>query len=206
MKYLSGILCLPLLFQGMGGESGEEEIKYLFRSIEKNLQEIDKLLLDARSENAGAEMEAVQKKIDELLKKALESQQQCVKQMEEILKKAPSSGNSSGNSLPQPEPNPKDQKPSSKQEREKLPQDPGQTNPKNPANPQDAQQSGDNVKAPPPRLPQPDPTNQSNQGGKWGELPPMYQELFRNQKTDQMPLRYQRWIDDYYRRIHQTKP
>jgi hypothetical protein len=58
----------------------------------------------------------------------------------------------------------------------------------------------------PPRRDRPDPerTDHDNVGGQWGNLPPVAQELLYNPNTDELPVRYRRWIEEYFRRVQRS--
>ena len=47
-----------------------------------------------------------------------------------------------------------------------------------------------------------DPADPTDDGDRWGDLPPRVEEIFRNQGRDDMPVQYRDWIDAYYRRLN----
>lgn len=218
ISQILAMIVLGMPAQGPGlPNPQQDEIKELFHSIEKTLEEIDKLLLDASNENSGSStaenMQKASKKMEELLKKTAEGQQKVSKEIDEILKKLPpggGSGNSSGNPLPDKNKPQKDPQNQGERERDKTPEDPGQPQPnqqtQEPKSPEDSQARSKNQKTPPPKNPPPDVNRQENQAGKWGDLPPLYQELFRNQKTDEIPVRYRKQIEDLYKKLNQSNP
>lgn len=203
------VLLGPLLCAAQEGIPGDprEQVLELFRKIEKDLQEIDKLLLEAGGSKAAEKSAEAAKAMEELLQKTMEGQKRVARSIDEILRKLPPDGQGSGGSSSQKPPtDPQGQKDPKDAEREKTPLDPGQLQPSGqPKSPKKDDSVGKNRPANPPPRPPGDPAELSKEGGKWGELPPLYQELFRNQKTDDVPLRYRRWIEEYYRRSNQAK-
>ncbi|HKD99629.1 MAG TPA: hypothetical protein VKE69_01360, partial [Planctomycetota bacterium] len=59
------------------------------------------------------------------------------------------------------------------------------------------------------RPPSKHPTERNpNAGGavdRWGDLPEYARDTFRNDRTDDVPLRYRRWIEDFYRRVQKAE-
>lgn len=95
MMLQAGFLLLSLLgFQGPPSPDGaQEEIQELFRAIEKDLREIDRLLLEAGTGDSGrAKMEEASKKMEKLLQSALDGQKRVSTAIDEILKKIPPGG------------------------------------------------------------------------------------------------------------------
>ncbi len=39
---------------------------------------------------------------------------------------------------------------------------------------------------------------------RWGDLPEREREIFSNEKTDDLPLRYRKWVEDFYRRVQRN--
>jgi len=52
--------------------------------------------------------------------------------------------------------------------------------------------------------PDPERASHENSAGGWGHLPPVEQELLFNPDTDDLPVRYRRWIEEYFRRVQRT--
>lgn len=213
MKLLLGVIVawMPALAAVQDGLPGDprEQILELFRKIEKDLQEIDKLLLEAGSVKSAQKNAEAGKEMEKILEQTVEGQKRVVDAIEEILRKLPPDGQSSSGSSSSQSSQGSNKDPKNPQEtqREQTPFDPGQM-PQQGEEPKSSEKdtsAGRNRPANPPVRPPADPVNQANEAGKWGELPPLYQELFRNQKTDDVPLRYRRWIEQYYRRSNEAK-
>jgi hypothetical protein len=219
-------------------EDPMEEIKRLFRQVEKDLQEIDKLLLDAAREPKGAPKPAAkpegpatpqesaksahvkQKDVSEAIQKILDlipegsgscSSKEC---SNHGLKKPGESSSGQGNSEPRnaggDKKQPRPGSPTPTGEDEKTAQGAGQA----PTEPKSAKPSGGTPEnnqrsSEPPSQGKAKPRDYDTarvQRGKetverWGDLPEHTRKVFENTSTDDLPLRYRKWIQDFYTRV-----
>lgn len=192
-----------------GPEDPRQEVKRLFEQVSKDLDEIDKLLLQAASDRrskAGAGEAATEK---DAAKEAHGKQREVVDAIQKILELVPRTGSSQSSGS--------GGQPSSKSDGN-LPDDPGQQRedsgaprgenqaPKDPSGgkPDDPRESKEKPKngVKPPR----DYATERRERGdltvdRWGELPEQVREAFTNESTQDVPIRYRKWIQDFYKRV-----
>lgn len=107
-----------------GAEDPKQKMIRLFGEVQKHLDEIDRLLLEASTKRSAEEITEALRKMEELLRDAERNQSSTIEKMDELIKTAPQQQSGSGKGPPkknQPpqegQGQPQDQKPS---------QDPGQ--------------------------------------------------------------------------------
>ena len=89
-------------------------------------------------------------------------------------------------------------------------QDPGQTDQpqQQGEKPDDKGQNpphGENQNGPPRLDESGQPVPPGGDAERWGFLPERFQETFRNQGADDLPVQYRDWIDSYYRRLNEQR-
>lgn len=190
-----------------------EKIQQLVGKIQKEMREIDQLLLRAdQPQEAAKKIDETIKNIQDLLKAADSRQSSVVKNLDALVKLAkyqksqqqsasrpPEQGKPKGEEEQQQQ-RPKDKQPDDLQ---KQPEQQQQEQPKGGKDDSaEAQQKPAN---------QPPPTGDKSQykrsdlSDRWGVLPPKDQEDLINALNGRWPERYRRWIDEYFRRVNRTK-
>ena len=91
-----------------------------------------------------------------------------------------------------------------------LARDPGQTDQpqQQGEKPDDKGQNpphGENQNGPPRLDESGQPVPPGGDAERWGFLPERFQETFRNQGADDLPVQYRDWIDSYYRRLNEQR-
>lgn len=212
------MLAFALMVAGFARAQGPadpdtEKIQKLVQSIQKQMRDIDQLLL--RSDNpqeAAKKIDATIKSIQDLLKAADTRQSAVVKDLEELVRLAKYQKSQSSSQPPPPDKNQKNQQSEGEQRPKDQQPDELQKQPQQPKE-QDQPQGGkeDSTQAqqkPAQRTP---PQGEKGQfqrtdvSERWGVLPAKEQEDLINALTGKLPERYRRWIDEYYRRMNKAK-
>jgi hypothetical protein len=231
---LAALLLGAALFPGRAaaqtpGEDPMEEIKQLFRQVEKDLQEIDKLLLEAAREPKAMPQPAAkpketaktahvkQKDVSQAIQKILDlipegSGSCCNKKPSNhgLVKPGESSGGQ-GNSEPKnaggekrkPSPTPTGEDEKTAEGAGQAPTEPKSAKPSGgtPENNQRSSEPPSQGKA----KPRDYDTARVQRGAegveRWGDLPEHTRKVFENTSTDDLPLRYRKWIQDFYTRV-----
>lgn len=197
-----------------GGGQGDvmEKITKLFNEVGRDLDEIDRLLLEASSPKAAQRIEETVKKMDSILDSAGQKQGEAADKMGEIIKLVPRQGGGGGGGAQPPPPSSKPQdgqqegqQPRESENRSDKPQelDPNRDsqNPQNsnarkqPDSPEEA--TGDPFQEDGPDQAKKDPGQRQDQAGGWSvHLPPKEVQVFKNHLRDtQIPERYHRMIE-----------
>lgn len=195
----------------------EARAKELISTIQKEMSDIDKMLMEADSAapgEVGAKLEATVENIEELLRQVQENQASVVRNIEELVKmtKYQQSNQSSGGggkgekkgsgSEPKNKERGKDKDPGELQKQGgpkdgQKPENQGKDQPKD-GGPDDQEGEQKDGQAPP------DGENEKFQrdgnAGRWGFLPPKVGETFTNLSEDEFPEKYRRLIQKYYQR------
>lgn len=210
--------------QGIG-QDPLEEIKSLFRQVEKDLQEIDRLLLQAARDPRAASGEAPEKAgTKAAAKDAYEKQRAVSESIQRIIDLIPPSSSSSQSSPKRDLSKPnqgqgnesqgeRQQGSEGKPEEERTARGAGQA----PTEPQGGRPSGGrpegNQKSnEPPQQGKSKPRDYETERAhraretveRWGDLPEHTRKVFENTNTDDLPIRYRKWIQDFYTRVQQT--
>jgi hypothetical protein len=219
------------------GSNPQDEIKELFKKVEKDLQEIDELLQQASSESRGAAAEENKSAATSAHGKQKAVSENIQKIIDLIPPSGGGGGNSGGHGLSKPQgggkggqqqgqngkqQNQQGQKPqgqqggdsAGQQKQEKTAEGAGQA----PSTPQGQQPSGSGEPDSPlksnatpeqstgkPRNYETDRVNRSKEAvERWGDLPEHAQRAFSNQNTEDLPMRYRKWIQDFYLRMQKS--
>lgn len=245
MSITTGLLTIGALFLGSGFASAQaqgnpqEEIKELFKKVEKDLQEIDKLLQQATADSAAGA--AAQPK--SAASTAQKKQKGVSDDIQKIIELIPSSGGNcssgqcnnhglkkpgeggqgqkqsqnQGGGQPRPQGSSAGQKPGEgsqgQQQQEKTAQGAGEA----PTTQQSAKPDGGTPDGPEKSDATPEQksgkprdyaTDRVNRGkedaARWGDLPEHAQRAFSNENTADLPMRYRRWIQDFYLRMQKS--
>jgi hypothetical protein len=101
-------------------EDAKQKMIRLFGEVQKHLDEVDRLLLEASSKRSAEEITAAVRKMDELLREAEKNQASTIEKIDEIIRSAPQQqGSGKG----------KSKKPQQPQQNQGQPQEPQQPNP-----------------------------------------------------------------------------
>ncbi|MBL8899837.1 MAG: hypothetical protein JNM84_19555 [Planctomycetes bacterium] len=213
----------PLPLPG-GAEDPKQKMMRLFGEVQKHMDEIDRLLLEASTKRSADEISAAIRKMDELLRAAEKNQASTIEKIDEIIKNAPQQ--QGGGKGKQKKPQPPQQ--NDGQPQPQKPEDPGEQSQRDQRSdrPQqlDGSQQGE-PKEPKEGQPKPEPggsqpesdreTDEAGRNqdgsdparragakrddarGHWEvQLPRKQTEVFRNPLRDtQIPDRYHRWIE-----------
>jgi hypothetical protein len=190
-----------------------EKIRKLVVKIQKEMKEVDQLLLRAdRPSEAASKIDETIKNIQDLLKSTEQKQSDVIKGIEELVRLAKYQQSQQSSSQRDQQ---KPQKPDGQDEQEqKRPKDPepqelqkqqgqGQDQPKDQ---QEQETTPEQKRAN--RLP---PGSEKGQfvrpdlKDRWGVLPSKEQEDLINAMSSRIPERYRRWIEEYYRRVSKSK-
>lgn len=244
-------LAAPMVSAQEAGGNPQDEIKQLFKKVEKDLQEIDKLLLDASKDPRGAansssanasessdpsakstakSANARQREVSESIQKIMDlippGNGSCSNCSNHGLKKPGDSqsngkpnqqqGQGQGGSMAegQPQKSGQEQERQQQQNEEKTAQGAGQapSTPKDGMEPKDPNASGDpnsplkstEKGSNGPKKPRDYDTErlarQKEASDRWGDLPEHVRKAFANENTDDLPMRYRKWIQDFYLR------
>jgi hypothetical protein len=234
---MAGLTFTPAAPAQVGGQDPREEIKEIFKRIEKEMQEIDRLLLEAaRDQRTTASAPSDAKSSGKsAAKSAHEKQKDVSDSIQKIIDLIPPSQSQgqqgSNHGLSKPGENQgqgQGQQPPEGQ-RDGQGKRPGDK-PQGQSDEQTAQGAGQAPTEPPGVKPQggtPDGNQRSNetprqtkgaprdydtehaQRGKenverWGDLPEHTRKVFENTNTDDLPVRYRKWIQDFYTRVQKT--
>jgi hypothetical protein len=223
LPFLVSLGFLPLGFfapgaRAQGPGEAQREVVDLFHAVEKDLEEIDRLLLEAASEPSSSEDPRTSDD-KAAARDANGKQKRVIESIQRILELIPKTGSGSGGGSGQrPEGSPPPPSGSegnqpqgnSPRERERTPEGaqkaPTQREPSSPDDPRKS--PADPHKGTRPAVNHPTERN-PNAGGafdRWGDLPDHARDAFRNDRTDDLPLRYRRWIEDFYRRVQKSEP
>lgn len=209
---------------GPAEEDPKQRMIRLFGEVQKHMDEIDRLLLEASSKRSAEEISTAVRKMEELLRQTEQNQSSTIQKIEEIIRTAPQQqgGGGKGKSK-QPQP-PQDQNQGQDQQK---PQDPGEQGQRDQRSDRPQQLDGSQSDRPQGREPGPErepggqqpesnrasdeegrnqegPDAARKQGaqrddprGNWEvQLPRKQTEVFRNPLRDtQIPDRYHRWIE-----------
>lgn len=205
----------------------ELKAKELIAKIKKDMTEIDQLLLSV-DEKSPAEtrerMAAVAKNLDELLKQVKDQQGQVVKNIEELAALTKYSKGGSGEcDNPSDDPKggkqPKNGERSADPEVDKLKPQGEQEGGQQPQ-PQQPQQGEQQPEEGGPDRSKPEQRDGSakppdgakseferqDTAGRWGVLPPKVAEILGDLSDDQLPPKYRKLIEQYYRLQNEKKP
>ncbi|MBI3820756.1 MAG: hypothetical protein HY286_18860 [Planctomycetes bacterium] len=221
-----------------GGGNPEQEIKDLFKKVEKDLQEIDKLLLEAGKDAPAIQVTSANSK--DVAKDALNRQKKVSENIQKILDLIPDGKGGSGKNSQQnhglskppkgggkgsqgdnnnPDNKPSGEQPQQQQQNDEktangagqaqtLPQDGQQPkDPKGGGNPDDNKKSNE-----PPKNGQQKPRDYDTErvkrdreaADRWGDLPEHLRRTFSNENTGDLPMRYRKWIQDFYTRTSKS--
>lgn len=237
--FVAGALAFGLMTNRAAAQAGgnpEQEIKELMKKVEKDLQEIDKLLLQAAKDSPGAAAASAgenktaatqahtrQKSVSEAIQKIIDlippsgNNSSSSNQSKRGLSK-PNQGNGKGN---QPPPDGNQQKDDGQQQQGKgeqqkentaegagqaptLPKDSqGEKQPQGQDDPNDNKKSNEDPRNGTKKAKDYE-TEKLNRGkenpDRWGDLPEHLRRTFSNENTDDLPMRYRKWIQDFYSR------
>jgi hypothetical protein len=207
----------PLLQELGGAGDAQERLMRLFHEVERKLGQIDRKLAAAGAgEMQLAEVE--DSGLDKLLQATGQDSQQVVQDIDRILEIAQELGGTCMRPKPSGGESPLDQpRDTGPQERERTPEKPGEkpqgqepTTPKPEGDdPRDGTQQnpleGENKPGTPRQDPEGPAVPRSDDSEAWGFLPQRFQETFRNQGREDLPVQYRDWIDAYYRRLNETR-
>ncbi len=217
--------------QGLGPSEEQKRLE-LVEKIRKDLDEIDRLLLEAERDKTGnvrEKMAAAAKEIEKLLESAQKSQASVCENIEELVRmtkyQKSSSSNSDGDSQSQSQG--KDGKPRERQKDKddgKLlpqPQQPEgekpqgggdqkpQPKPQSKGDPKDGQpdhSQGEQEKADRNKPPgEKGNFQRDDTTGRWGVLPQKEAELLQSLSQQQFPEKYRKLLNDFYRRANQVE-
>lgn len=177
-----------------------EKIRKLVVKIQKQMKEVDQLLLRSdRPAEAASKIDETIKNIQDLLKSTEAKQSEVIKGIEELVRLAKYKKSQQSQSK-QNQPKPDDQKSEEEQRRPKDPE------PEELQRQQQQETGGEQKQAtqPPPRGEKGQFQRQSL-SDRWGVLPMKEQEDLINAMSSRIPERYRRWIEEYYRRVSRTK-
>jgi hypothetical protein len=204
-------------------EDPKQRMIRLFGEVQKHMDEIDRLLLEASSKRSAEEISTAVRKMEELLREAEQNQSSTIQKIEEIIRTAPQQQGGGKGKSKQQEP-PQDQ---GQPQGEQKPQDPGEQGQRDQRSDRPQQLDGSQSDRPQGR----EPSSEREQGGREPEsnesseeagsnlegpdaarkqgaqrddprgnwevqLPRKQTEVFRNPLRDtQIPDRYHRWIE-----------
>lgn len=211
----------PIIPREIFPEDGlKKELLEKFHEVERKLIEIDIQLADAGAgENPLSEVE--DSGLDDLLRSSQNNGEGVVAGIDRILEIAEMLGSQSMTGMGQqgqsqsngesPLDQERDRGP---QDRENTPEAPGKpkdsddpsqqpTDDQEPTSPKDNPEDGTNGPAAPRQDEQGTPVTPGDDADAWGDLPLRFQETFRNQGGDDLPVQYRDWIDSYYRRLNE---
>jgi hypothetical protein len=205
---------------GPGEDELTRQMKELFRTVERNLKQIDVLLNDA-SAGEGALGELEDSGLDDLLKSTQASSKTVVNDIDRILELARQRGKQQSSSQgggqgQEPKPSPgtspldeaRDRGPKPGESTPEKPEEGGKEphgeKPKQPDSPAGSDDPGA-TKPGDPFHPERGPAVPPGQDAdEWGMLPAKVQEIFRNEGASDLPVQYRDWIDSYYRRLNRA--
>lgn len=195
--------------QVAGGEpdADQQRMLELINRIKEGMKEIDANLLRAGSPEDSKESDRT---VESILNETRRKHKQVIKDIEELIrsvKYSQSSSSSQSNQQQQPQPQ---QKP---QPRRENPSD--EDLKKNPQNPEDGENpESDRPANDPPQQenadgsrkdPDPERVNRTDASGRWGLLPPKVQEEILNSNVEDLPQKYRKWLEEYYRRVSKRR-
>lgn len=205
-----------LLAPAVAGAQTDDELraKELIATIQKEMAEIDRLLLEAdRASPARArdKLEDAVKNIEELLRQVQENQASCVRNIEELVRltkyqKSNQPGQGGGQSGEQPPPRNRERERDADPEQLKNQGQPegARPEPKGDDRPEHGgpdhsppEQRADGRERPPSERGQ---FEREDTAGRWGFLPPKVAEVFNAMREDQFPEKYRRLMEKYYQR------
>jgi outer membrane biosynthesis protein TonB len=192
-----------------------EKIRKLVVKIQKEMKEIDQLLLRAdQPAEASKKIDETIKNIEDLLRAAEKRQSSVVKEIEELVRlakyqKSQQTSSPQSNSSRKPEQQQeeeqqkrsKEQKPGELQKQEQRQQD----EPTKPERSEDASESQQKPARRPPPAGEKEQFQRQDVSDRWGILPPKEAEDLINALSGRIPERYRRWIEEYYRRVNRSK-
>jgi hypothetical protein len=202
----------------------EETIRKILEEVGKEMQEIDRLLLQSARQPASDGMERNVERLRELMDQTTNSQDRVVRGLdqliEEIQRMAQQSSSSQGGEQPPQDQQPQDgeqQQPQGQGTREQT-QTPdlvrqgeqqGQPEPQDGQDPQDGrdpQQMGQNQPAAPPPGDATEEVERPGDAEGWGDLPRYIQLLHTRGGVPDVPEKYRRAYEAYQRRAHESSP
>jgi len=203
-----------------GGDDLQQEMIELFHRVERNLIRIDAELSDAGAGFVPVE-EVGESGLAELLRSTGDRSRSVVDDIDRMLEIAQQMGQQSLGSCTNPMPSGEspldEERDTGPQERERTPEGPPQEEqggnreeeqgeePNGSQDPQPTQNppGGENRQGDADRQDGTGPGSDSDDAQRWGELPVRFQERFRNQGGEGLPVQYRDWIDSYYRRLNE---
>lgn len=226
MRWLACLTVLALASADVSAQSEDEaRARELVQKIRRDLRRIDALLLGIdRTDPAEARrrMEEVREDLDRLtdlrerLRSVTEKQAEVLEAIDELVKltKYTQSSSSSGGSNSE-EPQDQEEQRNRERERDRDPQQlerQGRPRPERPrgrerpesARPENepGRRQEDAARKPPSEKKE---FERKDTSGRWGVLPPKVQEIFQNLGPDQFPAKYQRLLEEYYRKAARKK-
>jgi hypothetical protein len=209
---------------GQGMDPDQERARQLIVRIRRSMREIDTLLLTgAQPERLEKELEANQKRIEELLKETESKSQAVIQNIDELIKltkyqeqKDPQQGSGGSGEKPQSDPQNQPQRDKSQdpQELQKQPKPEGEQpqdgSEKKPEQDKSEPKDGKASRKPPESSPADRPPPKSATGeferadtvGRWGMLPPKEAEDLQRRDAEEFPQRYRRWMELYFQRVN----
>lgn len=203
------LLGLALPVSAQGGDP-MEEIKAIFARVEKEMHEIDKLLLDAGTQNAAAKLQQNIDSLQKLLENAEQKQRAVIDGIDQILEKVPQKNKNQQNQQNQN----RNQQNQQDQDQEQQDQRRDSQTPDMQEQQQNREQRSDQQ-----RNEGPDPVHGENRDAQrpphedatgnavrddldreWGELPEYIRKRHMKGETPKIPLRYERYWLEYVRR------
>ncbi len=213
--------------QALGSTDDQKRLE-LVAKIKKDLEEIDRLLLEAERDKTGSvkeKMAAAQKDIEKLLESAQKNQAQVVSNIEELVRMTKyvknNSGGDSGDDSQSGGGDPKKQRerekekdpgellPQPQQQKPEQGEEPksGKEQPKNgkeeggePDHTKGEQETADHKKPPAEK----GEFQRDDTSGRWGVLPQKEAELMQNWSDKQFPEKYRKLLYDFYRRANRA--
>jgi len=207
-------------------DNSQDEIRELFKKVERKLRKIDRLLLDASAGDTSVLSDVKDAGLDDLFQDpnqapsqggpglgsmlgASQAQgQEVLRGIDRIIEIAQEAGSaSSACSNPDPnQPSPLDNRGQQKTQQNQTPEQPQQDQPQESDEPKSPNESNKQDKNQPasraPDAETQDPARPSQDQDRWGDLPIHVREIFRAEGGRQMPSQYRDWIDAYYRRLN----
>jgi hypothetical protein len=195
--------------QAAGGEpdADQQRMLELINRIKEGMKAIDANLLKAGTPE---DAKGADRTVESILNETRRKHRQVIKDIDELIrsvKYSQSSSSSQSNQQQQPKPQ---QKPQPRQENpsdEDLKQNPQQ--PENGQRPEDDRPANN-----PPQQensagsrkdPDPENVNHTDASGRWGLLPPKVQEDILNSNVEDLPQKYRKWLEEYYRRVSKRR-
>lgn len=203
------LLVVPLAALAQDGDEEQFDTVEALKKVRELLRQSEKSLMESLKPSEAAAKEAsdsgekARKALEDLLRSSRKSGDDAVKQMTEILEKAPRSGGGGGGQSQQQNSGEEPKREEGKQVDEKDPQNSGGgEKPKDPADTKDRRDetAREKPKSKPGEKAEPNPDEE------WlANLPPQMRQDYLNKDFGKIPQRWREFIEDYVKRLNEME-